>query len=135
MSHDGLRRHSDRQDRIRCVLSSEHAVHVEFRKAVSEHAGYVMPFPVAVPKRGCCMSVYIRLDGLVEDDGEPSVALYTQLPRAAAAALDAAVVGRGIRRPVEPSGDGETRDFCADRGSRNPVPPAEMPRPANLPSD
>src|SRR5438034_10444048 len=47
--------------------------------------------------------------------------------------MDSAVVGRGIRRPVEPSGDGEVQsgDLYWRRG--NPVPGNEMPCPSNFP--
>ena len=100
-------------------MGDEHAVDVEFRESVSEHAGRVMPFPVVVCERahGCCQD--IRADGLIEDDGEPSVVLYSQFPRTAA--VDPAVVGRRIRGPSEPTGDREVRRGYGDRGSRDPV--------------
>src|SRR5437867_41346 len=70
------RRRSNRGDGTCRVLGHEHAVHVEFRQAGSEHAGCVMPRPVVVCERAQGRGVDIRLDGLVEGDLEPSVVPY-----------------------------------------------------------
>src|SRR5205823_1823132 len=98
---------SQRRNRIRRILGDEHAVHVEFRESGSEDARGVMPGAVVVGKRARDRGVHVRSDRLVEDDSEPSVAPYTQLPRTTAATLDPAVIRRWIRRPVEPRGDCE----------------------------
>src|SRR5437773_7834898 len=68
-----------------------------------------MPGAVVVRERACCIGVHVWLDGLVEDDGEPTVGPYAQFPRTAAATLDSAVVRRRIRRPIEPGGDREAQ--------------------------
>src|SRR5207245_755144 len=48
---------------------------------------------------------------------------------------DAAVVRRRIRRPTEPRGDREIRGGYGNRGSRDLIPSAEVPRPTDLASD
>src|SRR5207247_2898588 len=57
----------------------------------------------------------IGLDGLVEDNGDPTVGPHAQLPRTASVALAAAVVGGGIGRPTEPCGGREV-EVCHGDG-------------------
>src|SRR5256885_1003641 len=94
----------------------------------------MMPFSNIVCERARGGGVYIRLDGLVEDDGEMTVVLDTQLPRITAS-LDSAIVGRRIRRPVDPGGDGEIPPGYRNRGSCDPVSRVEVPRFSNSTGD
>src|SRR2546427_10452231 len=77
-----------------------------------------MPFSVVVCERGCSFCEHVRGDGFIEDDREPSIILYTQLPRIPAS-LNPAVVRRGVRRPVEPRGDREVYGGDQNVGSGN----------------
>src|SRR2546428_6174101 len=81
-----------------------------------------MPFSVVVCERGCSFCKHVRGDGFIEDDREPSIILYTQLPRIPAS-LNPAVVRRGVRRPVEPRGDREvySRDQNGGGKIRSPA--------------
>src|SRR5436309_15482529 len=95
-----------------------------------------MPRPYVVRKGGFGVRHDVRANGLIEDDGEPSASRHPQLPRAAAASLDSAVIRRRIGRPSEPCGDREIRGGYGDRGSRDPIPDSvEVPRATDLPSD
>src|SRR3989442_12679101 len=93
-----------------------------------------MPFSVVVCERGCSFCEHVRGDGFIEDDREPSIILYTQLPRIPAS-LNPAVVRRGVRRPVEPRGDREVYSRDRNRGSCDSIPRVDMPRPTDVPDN
>src|SRR3989442_1196881 len=95
-----------------------------------------MPFSVIVCYKACCLGVCVRLDSLVEDDGEPSVGPHAELPRTAAATLDSAVIRGWIRRPPEPGGDREFRGRDRNLWSCDPIPASvEVPRQSDFPRD
>src|SRR5439155_6693819 len=102
-----VRRCPHRSNGIRRVSSDEHAVHIELRESVSKNAGCMMPGAVVVCKRAYGVGVHVWLDGLVEDDAEPTVGPHAQLPRTAAATLDSAEIGRASCRERVQSWDRE----------------------------
>src|SRR5205809_7212622 len=93
-----------------------------------------MPRAVAIEKRTAREGVEEGDDRLVERGTKSAVSHHAQLP-GKAASLDSGVEGRGVRRPVEPRGDGEIRGGNPDRGSRNSVSRVEVPRSPNLAGD
>src|SRR2546426_11321025 len=93
-----------------------------------------MPFPVVVCERADDRRHHVRSNGLIEDDGEPSVVLDPELPRVTAS-LDSAVVRRGIRRPPEPGGDREVGGGNGNRRSRDSITGVEVPRLTDFPGD
>src|SRR5207249_4390335 len=88
-----------------------------------------MPSAVVVRKGTSDLSENIWSNGLIERRAETSVGHHPQLPRTAAP-MDSAVVGRGICRPVEPSGDREVHSGDLDWRRGNPVPSNEVPCPS-----
>src|SRR2546425_9018597 len=75
-----------------------------------------MPVAVVVRKRASDIREHVRANRLVEGRAKSSVLEHAELPRTAAS-VDAAIVGRGIRRPPEPRGDREVRGGGGKRGS------------------
>src|SRR2546426_9058822 len=92
-----------------------------------------MPSAVVVRERARGRRRHIRSNRLVEDDVEPSVGLYSQLPRIPAS-LDSTVIRRGIRRPPEPRRDREVRGGYRKRRSRDPISSLVRAPPPPLPS-
>src|SRR5947208_2323039 len=89
----------------------------------------MMPFPIVVGKRTHDVGPHRR--GLIESRAESSIGHDAQLP-GTVASLNATVIGRRIRRPVEPGGDREDRSGDRNRRSSNAVSYAEVPRPTDL---
>src|SRR2546425_8337398 len=90
-----------------------------------------MPSAVVVRERARGRRRHIRSNRLVEDDVEPSVGLYSQLPRIPAS-LDSTVIRRGIRRPPEPRRDREVRGGDGKRRSPDPGSPVGVPPPTRF---
>src|SRR2546427_12040910 len=90
-----------------------------------------MLYSVVVCEWGCSFCKHVWGDGFIEDDREPSIILYTQLPRIPAS-LNPAVVRRGVRRPVEPRGDREVYSGDQNRGSHKSRARVEMPVAADV---
>src|SRR2546426_5875143 len=93
-----------------------------------------MPVAVVVRKRASDIREHVRANRLVEGRAKSSVLEHAELPRTAAS-VDAAIVGRGIRRPPEPRGDREVRGGDGNRGSCDAISVSrEVSREADLPT-
>src|SRR2546422_10283795 len=93
-----------------------------------------MPVAVVVRKRASDIREHVRANRLVEGRAKSSVLEHAELPRTAAS-VDAAIVGRGIRRPPEPRGDREVRGGDGKRGSCDGISlSGEVSRVADLPT-
>src|SRR2546428_10231315 len=94
-----------------------------------------MPVAVVVRKRASDIRKHVRANRLVEGRAKSSVLEHAELPRTAAS-VDAAIVGRGIRRPPEPRGDREVRGGDGNRGSCDAISVfGEMSPEADPPTD
>src|SRR5438309_2312828 len=102
---------------------------------MSKDGCHMVPRPVVVCEGAHDLRQDIRSGGLVERRTESSVGFDPELPRIAPA-LDPAVVGRGIRRPIEPCRDREIQSRHWNGRCNDFLPSAvEIPCAANLTCD
>src|SRR6266480_3360795 len=94
----------------------------------------MMPRAVVVRERTSYLSEDVRSNRLIERGAESTIREDAQLPRTAAS-LNAGVVGRWVRRPVEPRGDGEIHPGNLNCGSRDSVSHVELPRTTDIADD